>query len=124
MYKVFGENNMKNFKIYKSVLAIFTSASILLLSGCSGDSNNKEKVKSQSCKHLTIYFEDEPITFKECDGYEINVDREGYSSEINYKIKKENKTIFGGITTNYNSYSVYHDLADDIIENEAIQKVK
>ena len=114
---------MKNFKIYKSVLAIFTSASILLLSGCSGDSNNKEKVKSQSCKHLTIYFEDEPITFKECDGYEIHVGRV-VSSEINYKIKKENKTIFGGITTNYNSYSVYHDLADDIIENEAIQKVK
>ena len=115
---------MKNFKIYKSALAIIGSASILLLSGCGSNTNKEEKAKSQPCKHLTVYFEDEPITFKECEGYDVSIEREGYSSEIQYKIKKDSETLFNGITTNYNSYSVYHNVADDIIENEAIQKVK
>lgn len=34
---------MKNFKIYKSALALITSASILLLSGCSSNTKKEEK---------------------------------------------------------------------------------
>lgn len=115
---------MKNFKIYKSVLAIITSASILLLSGCSSNTKKEEKVKSEPCRHLTVYFEDEPVTFKECEGYDVSIEREVYSSEIQYKIKKDSGIVFNGITPNYNSYSVYHDLDDELVENESIQKVK
>jgi len=116
---------MKNFKIYKSVLAILTSASILLLSGCSGDSNKEEKkaeTTNKTCKHLTIYFEDEPVTFKECDGYSIGTTRDLYY--VDYQILKDNEKILEGETQIENLYYINHNLADEIIENESIQKVE
>ena len=118
---------MKNFKIYKSALALITSASIVLLSGCSSNTKKEEKkaeVSNKDCFHLTIYFEDEPITFKECDGYEISASTPVYSGECSYSIYKDEEKVLSGTTSVYNEYFVYHNVADEIIENESIQKVK
>lgn len=112
---------MKNFKIYKSALALITSASILLLSGCSSTQKNEQQ-KNESCKHLTIYFEDEPITFKECDGYRIGTTRDLYY--VDYQILKDNEKILEGETQIENLYYINHNVADEIIENESIQKIK
>ena len=117
---------MKNLKIYKSALTLVTATTaILLLSGCTssnnnGNNNNKEK----SCTHLTVYFQDTPVTFKECEGYDISVSRHGQSSEIDYKIVKNDMNIISGITTIYNTYEVYHNVADELIDEESVQKSK
>ena len=123
---------MKNLKIYKRALAVLTASTMVLLTGCMGNSSKKsEEVKkeeqkieteSEVCKHLTIYFEDQPITFKECEGYYID-DSFG-SGTLCYDIYKDDELILDGITNQYNIYDVYHDLADEIIEEESVQKVK
>ena len=118
---------MKNFKFYKSALALLTAATITLMSGCSGElqtSENKENKKSKPCMHLTIYFADEPITFKECEGYKISATDYSKDSDTEYTIKKDGEILFSGITTLYNKYNVYHDTADKLIEVDSIQKVK
>lgn len=115
---------MKDLKIYKSAMALVLTGTITLFSGCSSSTNTEKEEKEVTCRHLIIYFDDQPITFKECDGYNISTHRFGYSSEINYEIKKENKILFNGTTTNYNSYCVDHEFADKNIQNESIQKTK
>ena len=115
---------MKNLKIYKSALALLTATSILLLCGCSSSNEERKKSKEESCTHLTIYFENTPITFKECEGYDISTTGHGSSSEITYTIKKDNSTIISGTTTMYNEYYVYHSVADELINQESIQKSK
>ena len=113
---------MKNLKIYKSALALLTATSIFLLSGCS-DTSNKEK-KEEPCTHLTVYFEDKPVTFKECEGYYIDVDTYHKESDIDYTIKKDGKNILSGTTVLYNILNVYHSEADKILEDNSIQKTK
>ena len=73
---------------------------------------------------MTIYFEDNPVTFKECYGYDISLRRFGDSSEIAYEIEKNNNEILSGITTMYNYYDVYHNVLDDLIDEESIQKTR
>ena len=68
---------MKKLKLYKKAIAVTAAGSLVLLCGCSSKSNtNNEETTNQtktgSCTHLTVYFEDKPITFKECEGYEIS----------------------------------------------------
>jgi len=118
---------MKNLKIYKSALALLTATSILLLCGCSSSKNENQENKTKdesACTHLTVYFEDTPITFKECEGYDISTNMHGSSSEINYIIKKDNSVIISGTTTMYNKYYIYHSVADELINQESIQKSK
>ena len=61
-------DKMKNLKVYKRALALITATSILLLSGCSDEKKDENKEK-KLCQHTTIYFEDQPITIKECENY-------------------------------------------------------
>ena len=110
---------MKNLKIYKSALALLTATSILLLCGCN---SSKKDNKNDSCRHLTVYFEDSPVTFKECEGYEIG---EVYSyGRLLYEVKKENQTFLSGGTNQFNIYKVNHDTCDELINEESVQKTK
>ena len=119
---------MKNLKIYKRAIAILTASTLILMSGCSKqtEETKKEKTKTEPCKHITIYFEDEPITFKECEGYQFEETTTGQrSGRLMYTIKKGDKIIIkDGYTNQYNEYGVYHEYADEIIENESVQKAK
>ena len=118
---------MKNLKIYKRTIAILTASTLILMSGCSKQTEEakKEKTKTEPCKHVTIYFEDKPVTFKECEGYELYANIGGYSGELSYDIKKDGQTLIkNGETNDYNSYEVYHVYADEIIDNESVQKAK
>lgn len=119
---------MKNLKIYKSALAILTATSILLLNGCSTSKNNEEnksetKGLNNHCSHLTVYFEEGPITFKECDGYEISAAIK--QSYLRYDIQKDEQEIISkGYTSNYSYNIVDHSVTDEIIDIESIQKSK
>lgn len=115
---------MKKAKFYKSALSLLTATSILLMSGCTGGKRNQEQQEQQECcAHLTIYFDNEAITFKECDGYDIAY--KGYGGgTINYTIKKGNEELIFGDTSQYNGYYVYHDVADGELDSEAIQKTR
>ena len=118
---------MKELKVYKKALAILAASSLTLLCGCSVESNSPEKTEKRTpdyCKHLTVYFEDTPVTFKECEGYRISIDRHTNSSEIGYSILKNDVDLFSGTTTIYNQYLVNHAVDDEIINEESVQKVK
>ena len=115
---------MKNLKIYKSAIALLTATSILLLSGCSGSSDdNAKESKEKPCTHLTVYFGDQPITFKECEGYVIDAWDSSKGGELHYDIERdEHKLISNGFTNDYNLYDVYHSNADELIDEESVQK--
>lgn len=114
---------MKNLNIYKSILAVLSASSILLVTGCTSakPKNNKEN-ESKSCVHLTLIFEDEPITFKECEGYDIHKTRDFH--HIDYVIFKNNEPLLKGTTKIENLYYVNHNIEDEHIENKPIQKIK
>ena len=113
---------MKNLKIFQSATALFAAGSILLLSGCSSEQADDKK-ETKLCSHLTVYFEDTPITFKECEGYVISYDARLDGGIVKYNISKDGEIIIShGRTTVANKYLVNHDVADEIIDEESIQK--
>lgn len=117
---------MKNLKIYKSALAILTATSILLLSGCSGENKKDENKEKKLCQHITIYFEDKPITIKECENYgEYDVSTFlRTNSRLEYSIKKDENVIISGVTSMYNISNVDHENNIEIFDNEVTQKTK
>ena len=121
---------MKNLKVYKRVLSLLTASSLVLLCGCSfkSNTNNAEtlnQIKTETCTHLTVYFEDEPITFKECEGYKINSEVVLEGGYLKYNILKDDTAIISsGRTTRFNRYVVDHEISDKIFNNESIQKLK
>lgn len=120
---------MKNLQIYKSAIAGLSLASIALFSGCSLDSTEAKTSTpdeiSTKCSHLTIYFEDQPITFKQCEGYDINIVAYSHGGHMQYSVSEDGKKIiYEGITTLANYYEVYHEVADEILDNESVQKTR
>ena len=121
---------MKNLKIFKRATALFAAGSILLLSGCNAktSTNNTEttdKPVINYCTHLTVYFGDTPITFKECEGYKIISSSRVDSGLITYNVTKDGTTVISnGRTTEFNKYLVNHDVVDQIIDEKSVQKTK
>ena len=125
---------MKNLTFYKSVVAFVTIGTMTLFSGCSSNTSNtnvstdentyQEEKYDEGCNHLIVYFGNESVTFKECEGFKITSSSGATSGRCSYDIKKDGKTVFTGITNQYNDYIVNHNIADQLFENESIQKVK
>lgn len=120
---------MKKLKLYKKAIAVIAAGSFVLFCGCSSKTNtNNEEITNptkESCIHLTVYFEDKPITFKECEGYEINYEIILKGGYIRYDILKDDtKVISYGRTPIYNKYEVDHEVSDEIFDNESMQKFK
>ena len=119
------KNLIINKNISKKTLALMTICSLTLLNGCTKE--DKEELsklfvntinKPKGCEHLTILFQDETITFKECDGYSIS----SYYNEnhdLNYSIYLDGTIITDGTTTFYNKYNVYHEDIEKL-ENDKI----
>ena len=100
---------------------------LVLFSGCTAKSNNSEtksEQESKSCIHLTVYFEDQPITFKECEGYEIDIETSYENSRLYYEIEKDSKLILDGVTINYNAVAIDHDVVDENFDNDVLKKSK
>lgn len=115
---------MKNLKVYQKAIAIVAAGSIILLSGCSSKQTDDKK-ETKLCSHLTVYFEDTPITFKECEGYEISYDARLDGGIVRYNISKDGEIIIShGRTTKANKYLVNHDVTDEIIDEKSVQKTK
>ena len=116
---------MSNFKVYKKAIAVLTAGTLVLFSGCTAKTNNSEantKPDTKGCIHLTVYFEDKPITFKECDGYEIYIETNYQNSRLYYEIEKDSKLILDGVTLNYNAVAIDHDVVDKNFYNEVLKK--
>lgn len=112
---------MKKLKIYKKAVAALTLSTVVLFSGCTEGTNSQKN--SENCFHLTIYFEDKPVTFKECEGHEIDTTKS--SVGLWYSISNENDTLItDGYTNQYNCYYVNHNNADEIIDHSSVQKHK
>ena len=120
---------MKNLKIYKKAIALLTASSILLLSGCTiSKNNNKESVSNSArvdkyCDHLTVYFAEGPVTFKECEGYEISaISNRG---TFKYSVKKDGEYIISsGFASNYTVTVVDHSIEDEHLDLDSLQKAK
>lgn len=109
---------MKKMKIYKSAFALLTATTISLFSGCS-DRNIKSN--ENACMHLTVYFEDKPVTFKECDGYDIcTSDKDGM---LKYRIsRKGEKIVYNGWTNTFHYCEINHKY-EGLINELANEKV-
>lgn len=108
---------MKKNKIYKRVFALLSATTISLFSGCS---DKNVKTNKDACIHLTIYFEDTPITFKECDNFDIYT--ENNDGMLYYKISNVgDKIIYKGITNNFN-YCEFNHKYDSLIYELSKQK--
>ena len=109
---------MKKIKIYKSALAILTATTISLFSGCT-DKNIKKS--ENACMHLTVYFEDKPITFKECEGYDIYTSNN--DGMLKYRISRNGeKIVYDGWTNSFHYCEVNHKY-DSLIDELASEKV-
>lgn len=109
---------MKKIKFYKSALSLLTTTSILLMSGCTGGK------LPEKCIHVTVYFENEAVTFKECDGYDISYEYGKKSGKLIYTVSIQGDVLISGVTPQYNVYDVYHDIADEQLNIQPIQKIK
>lgn len=109
---------MKKIKIYKRALALLTASTISIFSGCS-DKNIKSN--ENACMHLTVYFEDKTVTFKECEGYDIlTYNKDGM---FKYRISKNGeKIVYEGWTNNFHYCEVNHKY-DNLIDELAKEKV-
>ena len=98
---------MKNIKIYKKTLSLLTATAIsLTLSSCS----RKKTITEQ-----------EKTTFKECEGYDLHIKSINHS-DCHYTISKNDEIYLTGATTEFNYFTVNHNLYES--ENKAIQKSK
>lgn len=114
---------MRKNKFYKKAFSLLAATTITLFSGCTGASNNENRNDdNQKCEHLTVYFEDEAVTFKECEGYDIYV--ANHSGMLNYSVSLDGKKIIeDGWTNQFNYYEINHK-CDEVIETSSVQKVK
>ena len=119
---------IKNLKINKKTLVLISICSLTLLNGCT---NQETKELSQlvvnainnpkSCTHLTIIFDNETITFKECDGYNISTN---YLNKVDleYKVYLNNLLILDGNTNFYNKSNVYHENIEKLDKEKILIK--
>lgn len=120
--------NLRINKLNKKTLGFLTFLSISLLSGCTKEETddwsfllNNVISNKNSCTHLTIVFNNEFITFKECDGYEISTYYNN-NSDLEYSIYQDEKIILDGYTSMYNEYSIIHEDVDLLEKNKQLVK--
>lgn len=105
---------MKNLKLGKRGLALFTAACLLTGCGASEVSKSEEPEKEKKCFHLIINYGNEPVLFKECEGYDITYSI--FRGTISYSIIDDSNTILSGSSSNYNIYEANHSYVDEIEE--------
>jgi len=123
--------NLKiNKKLSKKTLVLMTILSISLLNGCTkeqkdeltqivGNAINKS-TKPTKCKHLTIIFNNETITFKECDGYNLSTNLK--DSNLEYQIFLDDKILIEGNTNFYNDANFCHDNINSLEKEKILIK--
>ena len=91
-----------------------------------GRHHKKDENNEGLCKHVTIYFEDQSLTIKDCEDYgEYDVSTFlRTNSRLEYSIKKDKKTIISGVTSSYNIYEIDHKKETEFINPETSQKIK
>ena len=120
--------NLKiNKKLSKKTLVLMTVLSISLLNGCTKEQKDELTqivenaiTKSNKCKHLTIIFNNETITFKECDGYNILTNLK--NSNLEYQISLDDKILIEGNTNFYNDANFCHDNINSLEQEKILIK--
>jgi len=70
-----------------------------------------------------LNFQDGDVTFKMCDGYMIS-HSDYHDDTIHYSVYLNGKLVIDGYSSNYQLYIINHEIADDLVESNALQKVK
>lgn len=110
---------MKNLKICKKIIALTTAAGVTLFSGCSNSNHQKNNEEvNLTCHHMIVEFGGQPVIFRECEGYDLEVSYTSYA--MYYEIKKDDNIIIDGNSKNGHDYVANHEDIDKI-EEQAIE---
>ena len=121
---------IKNLKINKNISkkTLMTICSLTLLSGCTKQVNKELSDlvinaidPPDACTHLTVLFNNETITFKDCDGYHISTYYNN-NYDLNYNIYLDGILIADGKTTFYNNSNVYHENIKELSSEKILIK--
>ena len=131
---------MKNLKVYKRGVSLFTAAVVAMsLSGCRKENRCEESDKREVleetieetveetiftdfCEHLSICYGDDYFTYKECDGYVMSLKYNGIEGTCTYSIYNDNVLVISGASSEFSYFAVDH--ANYESEVEAVQKSK
>ena len=99
---------MKNLKVYNKGIKLAATASLVLVTGCIVVGVLSAK-KCKYCNHLALYHNDKPVTYKECEGYDLTVKQIGKTDTFFYQVEKDNNLIIYGITSNCVPIQICHE---------------
>ena len=103
---------MKNLKIYKKGIKLAATTSIVLLAGCAAIGIINAN-KDEYCNHLILYYDEEPITYKECEGYDLIVNQIGNTEKLFYQVEKDGRLIIYGISSECDHIQICHKKAEE-----------
>ena len=117
---------MKNLKIYKKGVKLAATASLVLITGgvALGIVNAN---KDEYCNHLVLYHDGKPITYKECDGYNLKINEIGDTEKFFYQVEKDGRLVIYGISSTCDHIQICHKKAEeaqrlyDLIESQKIK---
>lgn len=116
---------MKNLKIFKRGISLFTAGvlTMSLVSAC-GKENKEEDNDNEKdlCHHFIVRVGDEYEVYKECEGYELDITVGGQTGTCYFEISRNDKLLLEGTTMEYTQFDIDHNNYVD--ENVAFQKVK
>ena len=109
---------MNRMQIFAGITVLATT--VALFPGCSGEiqTASTENTGSEECNHIIINFGNQPVIFRECEGYTF--DLHGINGCVDYKIISDGDILIYGSASDYNYYLTDHEQVEEI-EQEAIE---
>lgn len=112
---------MKKCNVFRGTLVLLTS--VTLLSGCAKTEKENRNKDLEECQHLIVDFGNQPVIFRECEGYVIGTKGTLKGGMIKYVIRYNDKTLTEGLTPDFHLYDFNHNQNQiDEIEQKAIDK--
>lgn len=112
---------MKKCNVFRGTLVLLTS--VTLLSGCTKTEKENRNKDLEECQHLIVDFGNQPVIFRECEGYDIGTKGTLKGGMIKYVIRYNDKTLTDSITSDFHRYDFNHNQNQiDEIEQKAIDK--
>ena len=116
---------MKNLQLFKRGISLLTTSVVLVsLVGCRKNSNKSVELEENKdlCHHFSVRVGDEYETYKECDGYDLDITVGGQTGTCYFEISRDDNLLLEGTTMEYTQFTINHNNYYD--ENVAFQKVK
>ena len=90
---------MKNLQLFKRGISLLTTGVVLVsLVGCRKNSNTSVEAEENEdlCHHFSVRVGDEYETYKECDGYDLDIIVGGQTGTCYFEISRDDKLLLDG----------------------------